>query len=454
MNKIFLIISREYLTRIRKKSFIVMSILGPLLFAAMFVIPIWMSTRESEEVKKIAVIDSTLEFVNQLESPHQKHIVFVYNPTEFTFEQYKKDKRFSKLYDAVLFIPKILPYSPNSAQLVSHGQINFSVTSYITSTLEKLLTEKKMQAFGIENFEKIMESAKTKVTLQTITISAKGEKQSNVEVNMIMGYLLGLLIYMFIFMFGAQVMRGVIEEKTNRIVEVIISSVKPFQLMMGKVIGIALVVLTQISFWIVMTTTLVLIARALLLPDVDMSQLQSSAPQSIMSPATSMQGMQATSSSAVNISEAQKAFEKFDTIPFVKIIGWFIFFFIGGYLLYGSFFAAIGSVVDNETDTQQFMLPITIPLILGLFVMFYTLNNHDSSIAYWFSIIPLTSPIVMMARIPFDAPGSEIILSAVILILTFIGAIWMAGKIYRTGILIYGKKIGYKEIFKWLKYKQ
>lgn len=428
-----------------------MSILGPLLFAAMFVIPIWMSTRESDEVKKIAVIDSTMEFINQLESEHQKHLIFVYQPN-FTLEQYKKDMKNNKEYDAVLYIPRILPYSPNSAQLVSHGQISFSITSYITSKLETLLTEKKMRAFGIDNFEKIMESAKTKISLQTITVSARGEKKSNVEVNMILGYLLGLLIYMFIFMFGAQVMRGVIEEKTNRIVEVIISSVKPFQLMMGKVIGIALVVLTQISFWIIMTTTLVLIAKAVLLPDVDMSQLQSAAPQSIMSPSSSMSAMQNTTP-VVTMSKTQEAFAKFDNIPFVKIIGWFIFFFIGGYLLYGSFFAAIGSVVDSETDTQQFMLPITIPLILGLFVMFYTLNNHDSDIAYWFSIFPLTSPIVMMARIPFDAPNSEIILSAVILILTFIGAIWMAGKIYRTGILIYGKKIGYKEIFKWLKYK-
>lgn len=449
MNKIFLIISREYITRIRKRSFIVMSIIGPVLFAAMFVIPIWVSTRESDDVKKIAVIDSTLEFINKI--PDTKNLIFVYQPP-FSVQDYKRYMKNSKEFDAVLYIPRILPYSPSSAQLISHSQINFSITSYINSALEKELTEKKMLAFGIENFEKIMESAKTKVSVQTITVSKSGEKESDVGVNMMLGYLFGLLIYMFIFMFGAQVMRGVIEEKTNRIVEVIISSVKPFQLMMGKVIGIALVVLSQITLWIIMTVTLVTIAKAVLLPDVDMSQIKSAAPSSIMSPSASMGSSQSVSPS-VNMTEAQKAFNKLNSINFVKIIGWFIFFFIGGYLLYGSFFAAIGSVVDNETDTQQFMLPITIPLILGLFVMFYTLNNHDSNIAFWFSIIPLTSPIVMMARIPFDAPNSEIILSAVILILTFVGAIWMAGKIYRTGILIYGKKIGYKEIFRWLKYK-
>lgn len=447
MNKIFLIISREYLTRIRKKSFIVMSIIGPILFAAMFVIPIWVSTRESEDVKRIAVIDSTMEFINKI--PDTKNIIFVYQPP-FTVKEFKNNKKQTE-YDALLYIPHILPYSPSSVQLISHKQINYSITSYISSSLEKELTEKKMQSFGIENFDKILESSKTKVNIQTITVSEAGEKESDVGVNMGLGYLFGLLIYMFIFMFGAQVMRGVIEEKTNRIVEVIISSVKPFQLMMGKVLGIALLVLTQITFWIIMTLTLVTLAKAILIPDVKMADISSAAPSSIMNPSSTSEAQ--SSAPSAQFSEAQKAFEKLDSINFVKIIGWFIFFFIGGYLLYGSFFAAIGSVVDSETDTQQFMLPITIPLILGLFVMFYTLNNHDSSVAFWFSIIPLTSPIVMMARIPFDAPNSEIILSAVLLILTFVGAIWVAGKIYRTGILIYGKKIGYKEIFKWLKYK-
>lgn len=449
MNKILLIITREYLTRIRKRSFIVMSILGPLLFAAMIVIPVWMSTQESEEVKRIAVIDSTMEFINKI--PDTKTLVFVYQPP-FTIDHYKKAMKNDKTFDAVLYIPRIVTYAPSSVQLISHKPINYSVTSYIISALEKELTDKKMLAFGIENFEKILESAKTKVNIQNIIVSEKGEKESNAFINMGIGYVFGLLIYMFIFMFGAQVMRGVIEEKTNRIVEVIISSVKPFQLMMGKVIGIALVVLTQITFWIILTVTLVTFAKVVLVPDMDMSQIQPKTSQSIMAPSGSISAAP-SASAPVNMSEAQKAFEKFNSINFVKIVGWFIFFFIGGYLLYGSLFAAIGSVIDNETDSQQFMLPITIPLLLGLFVMFYTLNNHDSSLAFWFSIIPFTSPIVMMARIPFDAPNSEIILSAVILILTFIGSIWMAGKIYRTGILIYGKKIGYKEIYKWIRYK-
>jgi ABC-2 type transport system permease protein len=425
-----------------------MSIIGPILFAAMFVIPVWISTRESEEVKKIAVIDSSQEFIGKI--PETQYLKFEYI-TGISVNNFKKVMRNDKEYAGLLYIPHIVAYSPSSIQLISYGQISYSITSLIASSLEKELTEKKLETFGIENLDKILESVKTKVNIQTITISDKGEKESDIGINMVLGYVFGLLIYMFIFMFGAQIMRGVIEEKTNRIVEVIISSVKPFQLMMGKVIGIALVVLTQITFWIIMTSTLVILAKAIFLPDIDMSQIKPAAAQSVMAPAGSISsGSQVAPT--VNMNETQKIFDKINSINFVKIIGWFVFFFIGGYLLYGSFFAAIGSVVDSETDTQQFMLPITIPLIAGLFLMFYTLNNHDSSIAFWFSMIPLTSPIVMMARIPFDVSNGEIVLSAAILILTFIGAIWMAGKIYRTGILIYGKKIGYKDIFKWLKY--
>jgi ABC-2 type transport system permease protein len=455
MNKIFLIIRREYTTRVRKRSFIVMSILGPVLFAAMFVIPIWISTRESDEVKKIAVIDGSMQFINKI--PETKYLKFEYI-TGISVENFKKILKNSKEYDALLYIPSIVASSPSSVQLISNSQPNYNITSHISSSLEKELESMKLQKYGIENLDKILESVKTKISIQTITLSDKGEKQSDVEVNMVLGYILGLLIYMFIFMFGAQVMRSVIEEKINRIVEIIISSVKPFQLMMGKVIGIALVVLTQITFWVIMTMALVTISKAVLFPNMQMSSAQP-APQSIMSPASNMSmspgsNMPMSQTTSVgNFSDAQKAFAKIQAINFVKIIGWFVFFFIGGYLLYGSFFAAIGAVVDTETDTQQFMLPITIPLILGLFVMFYTLNNHDSSIAFWFSMIPFTSPIVMMARIPFDAPNSQIFLSAGILIATFIGSIWLSGKIYRTGILLYGKKVSYKEIYKWLRYK-
>lgn len=458
MNKIFLIIKREYITRVRKRSFIVMSIIGPLLFAAMIVLPAWLMTRPNEEVKRIVVVDSTMQFVNKL--PETQYLKFDYNPG-ISVENLKKVLKNNTRYDAILYIPKSVETTQlengentnNDVQLIFLKQPNFSISENIASAIEKELQDKKLQAFNIDNLDKIMESVKTKVNIQSIKLTNEGEKKSNATVMMAIGYVTGLLIYMFIFIFGAQVMRSVIEEKTNRIVEIIISSVKPFQLMMGKVIGVALVVLTQISVWIVMTLTLVVLAKAVMLPNVDMAQLNSS-PQSVMATGGSMGSVQAPSADKMEqIRNIQNVFSYIQTIPFTKIILCFVFFFIGGYLLYGSFFAAIGSAVDVETDTQQFMMPITIPLILGLFVMFYALNNYDSPLAYWFSMIPLTSPIVMMARIPFDIPTHEILLSAGILVITFIGAIWMAGKIYHTGILMYGKKVTYKDMFKWLKYK-
>jgi len=261
-------------------------------------------------------------------------------------------------------------------------------------------------------------------------------------------YASALLIYMFIFLFGSQVMRGVIEEKTNRIVEVIVSSVKPFQLLMGKVVGVALVGLTQFLAWVALTLVLVVLAQGIFLPDITKEALQQ---------ANQMQMVGSLAGDSVQLSatteKARDVLQMIQSINFGVLISCFLFFFIGGYLLYGSLFAAIGSAVDSETDTQQFMLPITIPLIVAIMVMINAMQNPDGVLAFWFSIIPLTSPIVMMARIPFGVPYSELALSAVLLILTFVGAIWLSAKIYRTGILIYGKKLTYRELWKWLTYK-
>jgi len=253
-------------------------------------------------------------------------------------------------------------------------------------------------------------------------------------------------------MFGSMVMRGVIEEKTSRIVEVIISSVKPVQLMLGKIIGVALVGLTQFALWIVITMALVMVVKTNLLPEGTMEQLQQ-LPQSF---AEADQGMTLSESTAITdaqLTEFQQIFAGALNQPWGLIIFSFIFYFITGYLLYASLFAAIGSAVDNETETQQFMLPVTIPIILGLIVAMGTMQNPESSLSFWFSIIPLTSPIVMMARIPFDVPAWEIALSMGLMLLTIVGVVWMAAKIYRTGILMYGKKTSYKEIWKWLTYK-
>jgi ABC-2 type transport system permease protein len=269
---------------------------------------------------------------------------------------------------------------------------------------------------------------------------------------MALAYIGGFLMYMLVFMFGSQVMRGVIEEKTSRVVEVIVSSVKPIQLMMGKIIGIALVGLTQFMIWIMLTLALVTVVKNTVLSDKQFNEIAQSAPQSIM---VSNQTTGTSSESAgvsPELAEFSKMFDSALNQDWLLIITTFIFYFITGYLLYASVFAAIGSAVDNETETQQFMLPVTIPIILGLFVAMGTMQNPESSISFWFSMIPLTSPIVMMARIPFGVPYWQIGLSMLLMIVTFIAFVWMAAKVYRTGILMYGKKTSWKEIWKWLRY--
>lgn len=449
MNKIFLIIKREYLTRIRKKSFLIMSLLGPLIFATFSILPAWLMTRESEEMIKVAVIDSSGEFINKI--PETKTLKFEYI-SGISVNSFKKVLKNSQEFNALLFISPSITYAPSHVWLYYYNQPNLNLSSHISNALKKEIEAKKLQTFNIENLDKIMESVKTDVAVQSVKISEKGEKASKTEILMIISYAAGFLIYMFIFMFGAQVMRSVIEEKTSRIVEIIISSVKPFQLMIGKVFGVMLVVLTQISIWIVMTMALSTVAQNFISHKSNSAKIEATS-QNIMTQSGTIAAPQSPAMNQGNTEAISEIFSYFDDIPVVQIVSWFIFFFIGGYLLYGSLFAAIGSVVDTDTDTQQFMLPITIPLMLGLFVMFYTLNNYNSPVAFWFSMIPLTSPIVMMARIPFGVPAWQIWLSAFILIASFIGAIWMAGKIYRTGILLYGKKVSYKEIFKWLTYK-
>jgi ABC-2 type transport system permease protein len=316
--------------------------------------------------------------------------------------------------------------------------------------MEKELKNRKLRAHGID--DKVLQSIKSDVDIRTIQWTDDGGiKESSTEVAMVVGYISGFLIYFFIFMFGPQVMRGVIEEKTNRIVEIIISSAKPFQLMMGKIIGIALVGLTQFILWIVLTTAIITGAKTVFFPELGTQNAQEVVVQDLFEQQDNM--AQVEQLQPQDMDKITSIFNSIKSIDFGVMFGSFIFFFLGGYLLYGSLFAAIGSAVDNETDTKQFMLPITIPLILGIVVMMNVVQNPESPVAFWFSIIPLTSPIVMMVRIPFGVPYWEVALSMGLLVLTFLGSVWMAGKIYRTGILMYGKKVNYKELWKWLRYK-
>lgn len=461
MKKIRLIISREYLTRVKQKSFIIMTIIGPILFAALFIAPAWIASMEDTDVKTIAVVDSSKVFYKRVDSTNviQKRIadtdyikfVFLENTTlnDVRASFAKSD------YYAVLYILPSITYEPSAVHLFSEKQPSFAVKNYIASSMEKELKNQKLRAAGIN--DDILKSIKSDVSIRTIQWTEDGkEKEASTEIAMGVGYASGFLIYFFIFMFGSQVMRGVIEEKSSRIVEIIISSARPFELMMGKIVGVALVGLTQFLLWIVLTFAIIAGVKTIAFPELGAKNAQEIVAQQAATQdlfAENMPEQAQMASAQESMDGLQSVFKELESFDYGLVIGMFIFFFIGGYLLYGSLFAAIGSAVDNEADTQQFMFPITIPLILAIFVMMNAIQTPESPVAFWFSIIPLTSPVVMMVRIPFGVPVWELALSMGLLVLTFIFTTWLAGKIYRTGILMYGKKINYKELWKWIRYK-
>lgn len=446
MNKIWLVTQREFLTRIKKRSFIIMSILGPIIIAGFFALMFFMATTQDTDVKKIAVIDSTGMFIKRI--PDTKYLNFQY--LNIKVETLKKTLKATDYY-GILYISPIIAYSPGGVQFYSYQQPSLNVTQYISSAIEKELRDQKLMAYKIQNIDAILKSVETRVNIETVKLTGSGEeKKSNTGVAMGLAYVGSLLIYMFILMFGVQVMRGVIEEKTNRIVEVIISSVKPFQLMMGKVLGVAMTAITQFVIWIILSVVFVTLIKAAFMPDLSPASVASQ-PQNLMEVTKAMPQVQ-PQATQVN-PELANAFAMVDSINFYVMIGSFLFYFVAGYLLYASLFAAVGAAVDNESDTQQFVFPITLPLIVGIMVMISAFQNPGTSLAFWFSMIPLTSPIVMMARIPFGVPYEQVVISMALLVLTFVGSIWLAGKIYRTGILMYGNKASFKELLKWLRYK-
>jgi ABC-2 type transport system permease protein len=455
MKKIFLIIQREYLTRVKKRSFIVMTIIGPLLMAATIVVPIYLATRNNE-TKKVAVLDETGIFFEKFKDAD--NIKFHYLVSDIAAVK----ANFSKSGDdALLYIPKTEVTLPTNAILYSEKSVSVNIKSYISNVMTKQIEGLKLQARLMELqtdkkepvvVDDILRSIKTSVDINTIKIGDDGkESKSYTEVNMMLGMFSGILIYFFIFLFGAQVMRGVIEEKTSRIVEVIISSVKPFQLMMGKIIGVGLVGLTQFLLWVILTFGIVTVVTSTMTG----GDGRKSATEQMM---IQKQGMspevsKAISSQSDSPEEMGNVMEALNSVNFPVMIAAFIFFFLVGYLLYAALFAAIGGAVDSEADTQQFMFPITIPLILSIVMAQYIIQEPDGPVAFWLSIFPLTSPVIMMIRIPFGVPYFQVALSMVLLLLGFLGTTWLAAKIYRTGILMYGKKISYRELWKWVRYK-
>ena len=436
MNKIGLIVKREYVTRVKKRSFIIMTFIGPLFIAAIYIIPILLALHGDNEKRTIAVVDQSHWFERQFVNTENQTFIRL---DDISIDSTKSLVR-QGFFDIALFIPETQLNIPSSAVVYSMRQVPLSVEEHIKEVMKNEIQVQKLLANGVD--PEILESIKTNISLSVIRMDEEGgEKETYTEVQFILGLVLAVLIYMFIMMFGGQVMQGVAEEKNSRIIEVIVSSVKPFQLMMGKIIGVSLVALTQFVIWIVLTGVI---------------YIGFSTAVGIGHPEAISQGtvmtQEITNSSIMDNEGVQNVLDIMHSIDFGTIIVSFIIFFLLGYLLYATMYAAIGSLVDGNTDSQQFTLPVTVPLIIGIISAIYIVNNPDGGMAFWMSMIPFTSPIVMMVRIPFGVPIWQVVVSILLLAGSFVGMTWVAAKVYRTGILMYGKKPTYKEIFKWLKY--
>jgi ABC-2 type transport system permease protein len=445
MNKISLIIQREYSTRVKQKSFIILTLLMPLLMGALLILPTYFMSMDDNQTRTIAVYDGSSIFLGRIESTEFTKFQFI---PEQEYQKIKANLKHTKYYALVVIQPNFL--SSNTIQIVSESNIPFDLKSQINDKIRSVIEKDKMaeviRQTAVPDLEKRINATKTRINIETIKLGESGKAtKSSTELGMVLGYIFGFFMYMFILLYGIRAMQGVMEEKQSRIVEVIISSVRPFQLMMGKIVGIALVGLTQLGIWVVMGFFILSIAKGMLPGNATHVQQA----QDIMAQAQGT-GQQISSQ---DLDKMQEVFSMIDTINFPLIIGCFIFFFLGGYLLYSSMFAAVGSAIDSQEDAQQFTMPITLPIILSILVLMSAIKNPEGPIAFWFSMIPLTSPIVMMARIPFGVPLWEVALSMFLLAVTFVGMVWLASKIYRVGILMYGKKPSWKELGKWLMYK-
>ena len=435
MNILSLIIKREFIAKVRNKSFIVMTFLSPLLFVGMAVLVGYLSTMNKDSVTQIAIHDEAGLLKKEFK------IDKFTNYTDLSLLPLKiaKDTA-SKSYEGLLYIPKVISVQDlkEKVEYISEDSPSLDFISDVEEVIDSVITQENLKLLGFDANK--IDKAKADSSLKLSKFSGEESLKGLNEIKVIIGGLFGYLIMMFIVIYGNFVMRSVIEEKTSRIIEIIISSVKPYQLMMGKIIGNSLAGILQFLIWAIVGALLFFIASTFL-------GLQMGA-SSTMSPE-----MMEAAENLDKIAKIQMYLNEIANLPLATLIISFIIYFIGGYFLYSSFYAAIGAAVDSETDSQQFLLPIIMPLILGVYVGFFTvINDPHGTIATVFSIIPLTSPIVMLMRIPFGVPLWQLLLSIVLLYGTFIFVVWFAAKIYRVGILMYGKKPTWKELYKWLKY--
>ncbi|MDR1985040.1 MAG: ABC transporter permease [Prevotellaceae bacterium] len=413
MKKILLVIEREFITRVKKKSFIIMTILVPVLFAVLMIVPTLLSSVKSEKEKKIAVVDDLGLVANDIKNSGTVKFIIETRPLDSLKNNLAKDD-----YYAVLHVENNEENSIKNIRIYSEQALSADILNNISFQIKSIATQIQLKAYDIKP-EELLLILNPNINIKTIRIDELGtEKESHTGALMAVAMVCGILIFLVVFMFGIQIMRSVIEEKSSRIIEIIISSIKPVQLMLGKIIGVALVVITQLIIWAILITVIFFVAQ---------SQFAD-----VISKITGY----------------------VQDVPMGTMLVSFILYLIFGYLLYASLYAIVGSAVDNETDTQQLQMIGTLPIMIGYFIMINVAMQPDSPLAFWGSMIPFTSPLVMLARIPFGVPLWEIILSLTILAATFILFTWIAARIYRVGILMYGKKASLKEIIKWLKYKQ
>lgn len=426
MDKILLILQREYLSRVQKRSFLLTTFLTPLLFGGLYFVAIFMAVNESD-LKTVNVIDESGIFESKLKNS---------GSVEFVFQNSSVDSQREELEDgnfyALLHIPSInIDEEAEGITLYSVGTPSIDVKSSINNRLERIIEDIRLDNLGIS--KDALKSIETDIKINSINLSGDKAKEGSSEVAMAVGVICGMLIYVVMLVYGAQVMRGVIQEKTSKIVEIIVSSVKPFQLMMGKILGVAAVGLTQFALWIILSAVIMSFAGYMMgVPEggVPMAGSENEAAQAI-----------------AMLSEAAA------TINIPLIIGSFLFYFLTGYLFYAALFAMVGSAVDSEADTQQMMMPIMLPIIGSIMMLGAVIKDPSGPLAFWMSMIPFSSPIIMMIRIPFDVPAWQIVLSMVLMILGFLGTTWVAARVYRVGILMHGSKVNFKIMMKWLMMK-
>ena len=434
MSKLALIVKREFIAKVRNKSFIVMTFLSPLLFVGIALFVGYLSNMKSD-LKTIAIHDETGRFVNEFKSDKE----YKYLNLSKVDVKVLRDSVLNESYEGLLVIPNNSQNDSlqNQVQFISNDSPSIVYISELEDVITKKMTAENFQRVGLDTLK--INKAKADVSIQLNKASGETALKGLNEIKIFIGGAFGYLIMMFIIIYGNMVMRSVIEEKTSRIIEVIISSVKPFQLMMGKIIGTSLAGILQFLIWAILGLAAMFVMTTVF--GAQMGATTDAQTQALQAAQNQMGG------------ELQLYLNEILNLPIATILVSFIIYFIGGYFLYSSFYAAIGAAVDNETDSQQFLMPIIMPLILGVYIGFLTVvNDPHGTVATVFSMVPLTSPIVMMMRIPFGVPLWQIVLSISILFGTFFGVVWFASKIYRVGILMYGKKPTWKELYKWLKY--